>query len=310
MDRLPVSAGTPGGRLPDFLVIGAMKGGSTTLWGLLARHPQIFMCEPKEPQFFSNPDRPGRDLAWYRALFAGARPDQLAGEASTCYSRWPHHGDVAARIAARLPRVKLVYQLRHPIDRAYSHYRHLMEERVAKGIGPTIAFADAVIELPEILDASRYLVQIEQYLAHFPREQLHVLTLEDLRARRQETWRGLQAFLGVSPLDLASDPLPVDNPSGTKVARSGMRRIIRRVRALPGWAAVKRLVPAALRREGRTYLLRPDVARRLQGARVREYAHEILPLDPALRRLLAERLEEPTRALERFLGRELPEWHH
>lgn len=303
----PASPAT-GARLPDFIVIGAMKGGSTTLWGLLARHPQIFMCEPKEPQFFSRTERFERGLDSYRSLFASASPAQRVGEASTCYSRWPHYGDVAKRIADCVPNVKLVYQLRHPVERAYSHYKHLMEERVARGTGPLVSFAQALEEVPEILDASRYALQIERYLAHFPRAQLLVLTLDDLRARPLETWQELQAFLDVTPQEIASGGLPIDNASGTKVARGGMRQIVRRVRSLPGWARIKALMPANARRGVRAWLLRPEVARRIQGARMRAHQESVSPLDAASRHSILERLDEQTRALERFLGRELPEW--
>jgi len=302
-----VSASPARGRLPDFLVIGAMKGGSTTLWGMLARHPQLFMCEPKEPQFFSRPERWPGGLPEYQALFAGAAPEQLVGEASTCYSRWPHYGDVAGRIADVLPNAKLIYQLRHPVERAYSHYRHAMEERVARATGPVISFADALSEIPEILDASRYRTQLAQFLARFPRERIHVLTLDELRAEPERSWSELQKFLGVSELDVEGG-LPVDNPSGTKVARGGMRRVIRRVKRLPGWRALKQLVPRGARRGVRGWLLRPEIARRFQRARMREHSESVEPLEADLRRQLTERLESETRALEEFLGRSLPEW--
>jgi hypothetical protein len=302
-----VKPGTGAGRLPDFIVIGAMKSGSTTLWGLLGRHPQIFMCEPKEPQFFSRDERFERGMDAYRALFAGAGADQIAGEASTCYSRWPHYGDVAGRIARALPDVKLVYQLRHPVDRAYSHYRHLMEERAARGSQPVISFAAALDEIPEIIDASRYRMQLAQYLAHFARERIHVLTLDDLRANPASTWRALQRFLGVGEL-AGEAAIPVDNPSGTKIARGEMRRLIRHVRALPAWAAVKRLIPRNARHGVRAWLLRPDVARRFQRSRMREHQEDVSALDADTRHALLSRLEDSTRELEEWFERPLPEW--
>src|SRR5690242_14831106 len=88
-------APTPVGRLPDFVVIGGMKCGSTTLFEYLCRHPDVFMCTPKEPGYFSREKVMARGEAWYRSLFADAKPTQLCGEASTCYTRWPHFGDVA-----------------------------------------------------------------------------------------------------------------------------------------------------------------------------------------------------------------------
>ena len=116
------------GRLPDFMLIGAMKSGTTTLHAYLSRHPGLFLCTPKEPGFFSRDERYARGLDWYRELFTDAQPEQLCGEASTCYSRWPHFENAAPRIAADVPGAKLLYITRDPVERAYSHYRHLMEE--------------------------------------------------------------------------------------------------------------------------------------------------------------------------------------
>ncbi len=303
-----MSAPPGAGRMPDFLVIGAMKGGSTTLFRMLAEHPQIYMCEPKEPGFFSRPERFARGLDWYASLFAGAGPGQLAGEASTCYSRWPHFGDVPGLVAKHLPDAKLVYLLRHPVERAYSHYRHLMEERYARGSGPVIELRAALDEIPEILDASRYALQIEQYLAHFPRERLHVLTLDALRARPAETWRELQLFLGVEVRESSAGAVRVDNEYGTKVARGGMRGIIRRIREMPGWRGIKQVLPPAWRIGTRRWLLRPEVARRFQRGRVEAHREQLAPLDSETRAFMQRELEEATRALESLLGRALPEW--
>ena len=76
--------------IPDFLVIGGPKCGSTSLWQLLRRHPRVFMPDMKEPAFFSNPDIFSLGEAWYRKLFEGAKDSAKVGEASTTYSRWPY----------------------------------------------------------------------------------------------------------------------------------------------------------------------------------------------------------------------------
>lgn len=304
-----MSAEQDAGRMPDFLVIGAMKGGSTSLFRMLAQHPQIFMCEPKEPGFFSRPERFARGFGWYAAQFAGARPGQLAGEASTCYSRAPHFSDVPALVAQHLPHVKLVYQLRHPVERAYSHYRHLMEERIAQGTGPVVSLRTALDEVPEILDASRYAMQLERYLAHFARDRIHVMTLDDLRAKPAETWVALQCFLGVAVVqDLDADALRVDNEYEAKVARDGMRGIIRRLRGLPGWQVAKRLLPKPLRGGVRGWLMRPDVALRWQRGRVAKHRSHLSPLDPETRAVMVGALADDSKALEALLGRSLPDW--
>jgi hypothetical protein len=214
---------------------------------------------------------------------------------------------VAGRIARDLPQVKLLYQLRHPVDRAYSHYRHRMEERANRREGEILTFREALAVLPEIKDASRYPQQLERYLAHFPRERIHVFTLERLLSAQAEAWRDLQKFLGVREIPLVDD-VPRDNPTGTRVARGAMRGMLRRVRGLPGWARWKALLPPPLRTSLRGFLLRPDVARRLQARRVRQHQQAIAPLEPALRRELLAEFEDTTREVERIVGHALPEW--
>jgi CRISPR-associated endonuclease Cas1 subtype I-B len=87
-----------------------------------------------------------RGETWYRSLFRHAGTDQLCGESSTCYSRWPHFGDVAGRIARDLPNVKLIYIMRHPVDRAYSHYAHNMQW------GVTMSFEEALEAFEDSID--------------------------------------------------------------------------------------------------------------------------------------------------------------
>jgi hypothetical protein len=296
------------GRMPDFLIIGAMKAGTTTLWRQLSQHPSIFLCTPKEPQFWSRDHAQARGLAWYASLFADARADQRAGEASTCYSRWPHYGDVPARLARALPRVKLIYLLRHPIERAYSHYGHLMEERAVAESGRVLTFEEALESLPEIVDASRYLQQIDRFLAHFPREALHVMLLDDLRAKPHASWRALQGFLEIPPVSLPRAGFDVENRSGMRVAQGKMRATVARLRRRSGLSTLIDLVPTAARHGVRRWLDRPEVARRFMEREVSALQRSVSPLDLRTRASLAGRLSESTRALADFLGRDLSGW--
>ena len=156
------------GRLPDFLVIGAMKAGTTTLHAYLARHPGIFTGRTKEPGFFSRDERFAKGLDHYRRLWIGAAPDQLCGEASTCYSRRLEFPNAAPRIAEHVPDVKLVYLLRHPVDRTFSHYTHEMAYRWAKERLPLSRSVDALEEYPTLVDSSLYDEQLKAFLEFFP----------------------------------------------------------------------------------------------------------------------------------------------
>ena len=131
----------------------------------------------KAPEFFVEESNWHRGIDWYRQQFPVTGAHILAvGEASNAYAKYPRHRGVPERIAAHLPDVRLVYVVRDPIARIRSHY----QTKVAEG-SEKAPFSDAVFGNPIYLDYSRYAMQIEQYLEHFPREQLLVITSEDLR---------------------------------------------------------------------------------------------------------------------------------
>src|SRR3954468_5620489 len=106
------------GRLPDFVVAGAAKGGTTSLFYYLKPHPQVWMPEAKELHFFSN--HFDRGIDWLRAQFVGAGADDVVGEMTPEYLEHPY---AAERMASVIPDAKIVAILRHPVERAYSHYQ-------------------------------------------------------------------------------------------------------------------------------------------------------------------------------------------
>ncbi len=294
-------------RLPDFIVIGAMKGGTTTLVEYLRRDPRIFMSRPKEPQFFSRDEKFQRGFDWYGSLFAQADPEQVCGEASTCYSRWPAHGDVAERIARHLPEVRLVYVVRHPVDRAYSHYGHVMQERFTAD-APILSFEEALEELPELVDASLYRTQLERYLRFFPREAILVLSSEDLYRSPEPPLGELQRFLGLQPLDLLQDGPVRANPRGEMVRRRQHRKQLARLRQAPGLSRAIDWLPGSLRRRLRGALGSPAVGKLLTRGDVAAHQQALSPLQASTRKRLLERFRGPNRELELYLGRELPGW--
>jgi Sulfotransferase family len=144
---------------PDFIVIGAMKSATTTLHEQLARQPGVFMCHPKEPNFFSDDAVYARSWAWYGALFRPAGPGDLRGESSTHYTKLPTYPRTIDRMTRDLPRLKLIYVMRHPIDRLISQYVHeVTAGRISAGL------REAIERLPELVDYSRYSMQLQPYL--------------------------------------------------------------------------------------------------------------------------------------------------
>ena len=184
---------TSTGRLPNFLLIGAMKAGTTSLYHYLKGHPQIFVPPYKAPEFFVAESNFHRGVDWYRRQFAGAGRDVVAvGEASNAYAKYPRFDGVPQRIAAHIPHVRLIYIVRDPIARILSHYRTRFAEGTEKA-----PLEKAVFSNPIYLNYSQYALQIEQYLEHVPREQLLVITAEALRNERRTTVQNVYEFLGV-----------------------------------------------------------------------------------------------------------------
>ena len=292
------------GRNPDFMLIGAMKSGTTTLHAHLRRHPDLFLCEPKEPGFFSRDERYANGIEHYRALFSDASPAQRCGEASTCYARWPHYGEVAPRIAEHVPDARFLFIMRDPVERAYSHYRHLAEEWADAG-KEIPSFADALEIAPEIVDASRYRAQLERFFPHFPRERFHLLFLEELKARPVEVLAGVQDFLEVPQRDLVGAEDTRRNEAGSAIARKTMRKRIDRLRRVPGLSLLIDLVPADARSRARD-ALQGGLSRFFARDAMRDLADRIGPLDPETRAHLRELFAEPDAALADLMGRGLP----
>lgn len=180
--------------LPTFVVIGAMKAGTTSLYDYLAAHPQVFMATPKELHFFPLVKNWDRGQAWYEAKFDPAGDALARGEVSPSYSQADVFPGCAARIAAMVPEARIVYLVREPIARMQSMYLH----QVANG-RERRPIEQAFREDGEYLSASRYAYQLDHYLEHFARDRVHVLTTEALRDQRADTLAALYRFVGVDP---------------------------------------------------------------------------------------------------------------
>lgn len=178
--------------IPSFLVIGATKCGTESLHAYLSGHPEVFI-HPKELRYFTREFNLERGADWYREQFSGAGSALAIGEGSNAYTRDPVYGGAAARIHRSLPNVRLIYVIRHPIDRIRSHYRHRLVQGTEWRSPET-----AIREDPAYLAASCYGRQLELYRRHFPAEQILTLRLPDLVSRPEPTLARLCRFLGVS----------------------------------------------------------------------------------------------------------------
>jgi Sulfotransferase domain len=182
------------GALPDFVIIGAQKGGTSFLYYLLARHPLVEPAARKELHFFDNPERFDNGAGWYRRCFpqSGWKEGQrsITGEATPSYLFDP---PVAKRMAEVVPQTRLIVLLRNPIDRAYSHY----QMQVKRGTEP-LSFEEA-IEQPDSSYVSRgiYVDQLLRWFEFFSQEQMLILKSEDFFERPVETLKVVLTFLEV-----------------------------------------------------------------------------------------------------------------
>ncbi|WP_420455805.1 sulfotransferase family protein [Rubrivirga sp.] len=182
-----------GGAWPTFLVIGAMKCGTTSLHHYLSLHPGIGMSAQKELSFFAAERTWGRGADWYRAWFSP--DDPVRGDVSPAYATAPVLGGVPERIHALVPDVRLVYLVRDPIDRIVAQYAHAWWQGTE-----TRPLPEAVRASPDAYVArSRYFFQIERYLPYFDARQLLVVDQDDLLRRRRATLGEVFAFVGADP---------------------------------------------------------------------------------------------------------------
>ena len=170
------------------------KAGTTSLYEYLATHPDIFASPIKETKFFLKPNPTVEEANCYHAMFAGRTKERWAFEASPHYAQYPQHVGVPARMHAAFPQAHLIYILRHPIDRIYSHYLFRFSK---PDKGEQRGFDEAVDANPLYLDTSKYYLQLTQYFSLFPRTRILVVFFEELVASPQTTISRIFNFLDV-----------------------------------------------------------------------------------------------------------------
>lgn len=268
--------------IPNFIVVGAMKAGTTSLYHYLRAHPQVFMPRVKELDFFLAEANWGRGLRWYERRFAAAGPQATAvGEASTNYSKFPQFSGVPERMAETLPDARIIYVVRDLIRRILSHYRH----RIAVG-SERRPLEAAVLGDPTYINASRYAMQAHRFLRCYPRERVMILSSESLRQERTVALKQIYEFLGVDAAFTA--PVHAEEFYRTD-ARTTHSPLIFHVRT-----TIKRRFPAA--KEAKELVDAMRGVRRSSTA-----ANGARPMDPpipdGLRRILFARLAEDVQTL-------------
>jgi len=296
------------GRVPDFFIVGHHKSGTTALYEMLRRHPQIFMPDLKEPRWFASDMRALTDppahsplpktYQEYLALFAPARADQITGEASPSYLR---SATAAGEIASVAPNARIIAILREPASFVRSLHLQLLQEHVETETDLRRAFEGEAIErngltVRRYSDHIHYVDQLRRYEELFAPEQMLVLIYDDFRRENEATVRRVLRFLDVD----ASAPVEVLEANPTIEVRSvradGVLRELRRRRgpvARTLKSTVRTLTPSRLR----TDAIRTLKTRVLSGAPK--------PVDERFAAELRERFRGEVVALGEHLDRDL-----
>lgn len=191
-----------------------MKCATSTLHRQLAAQTGIFMSELKEPNFFSDDDVYARGMEWYTSLFEEAAVSDLAGESSTHYTKLPIHSRAVERMAEAIPAPKLVYVMRHPVERLISHYIHDWSEgKISCGIDA------AINQHPELVEYGRYAYQLEPYLERFGGAAVLPVFLARLKVAPQTELERICRFIGFGETPIWQDDLESQNVSLDRVRR-------------------------------------------------------------------------------------------
>ena len=180
---------------PNFIVIGAARCATTSLHKYLQNHPDIFLSDPKEINYFSKDRFYTKGEKWYLAHFDEAKTKAI-GEASTSYTSAPNIENAPLRIKTDLGSdIKFIYIVRDPIERMLSHYTHYIMR------GQKIESLDRIIEdkTHSIVVQGKYAYQLSLYLAHFDKENFKVITVEQLKKKPVNTMESLYHFLEIAP---------------------------------------------------------------------------------------------------------------
>ena len=296
--------------MPNFLIVGAPKAGTTALYQYIKGHPQIFMSPQKEPRFFAiegeeidfrGPEdmtkcRYVTDLETYQKLFKNVSNEVAIGEGSTWYLYFPK---AAERIKHYLPDVKLIAMLRDPVARAYSNFSGLRRE----GVEPLEDFTQAMAAEKERIENNWspawhyqqkgfYYPQIKRYFELFGKNQIKIYLYEDFKANSKNVVQDIFRFLGVNDT-FVPDTSQKHNVSGTPRSKA-LHRFLKQSNPLRGF--MHSLVPAQFRQRVKTSLINLNLQNKSQ------------PLSPEVRKEFIEVYREDILKLQELIDRDLSQW--
>jgi hypothetical protein len=293
-------------RLPNFIIAGVPKAGTTSLFYYLRQHPDVFLPVRKELHYFSyeylekNSNGPGDKVILsslcktrkeYESHYKGVRDERMIGEVSPSYV---YYSDVSERILAELGRIKIVIILRNPIQKAYSQYMHVVRDNLE-----TLALYDALMAEGERMrsgwsdiwlyaESSLYVRRVKKYISVFDARNVRIVIFDDLVETPQEVTRDLYEFLGVDP-NFPCRTERIYNRTGVPKSRS-IANFLARPNSMKDM--LKKILPERLRIPMRLCLLSLNTGKKPQ-------------MDTISLRYLVEYFWDDVAELEKLLGRKL-----
>ena len=268
--------------LPNFLIIGAPRAGTTWIHTNLRLHPDVCMAQRKEVNFFDQHYDLGID--WYKAQFGHYRGEAAIGEASPDYlhGQWSEN-DIPALIYTELPSVKLIACLRNPVDRAFSRYLNALAKR---DYNLAFNFEQKLVDRPEFIREGFYYDHLQRFLRWFPRDQLLVVLFDDLRGDPRGFMRQIYEFIGVDSSFYAG----IEN---VRINAAAGKRNLAKSRA--AWYLSRALSRARFYKAS-------DWVRRFNAA-------EVPALSDNMRTQLVEIYKEKNLLLQEMIQRDLSHWN-
>lgn len=287
--------------LPNFLIIGAQKAGTSSLHTYLKQHPQVFMSQMKEPMFFvqygarHSKDAPIQTLKQYQELFQGSGHKKAIGESSTLYLSCPWASGLIKEV---LPDVRLIAILRNPIDRAWSHYlmhfsqkTFMFSENFSEAIHETYTYfrEDESWEF-SYLSQGLYFQQLERYYKIFPKEQIKVFLYDDFL---QDNYHVIEEVFKFIEVDPSFKP---------DVSRRSKATLPVRNKQLQLFFENPSFLRQSLQR-----LLPSPLFQKIES-RLKQWNRHQPILQEEVRQVMIEAFRDDVLALEAWLGRDLSHW--
>lgn len=288
---------------PNLFMIGSAKSGTSHLAALLGQHSDIFLSEPKEPEFFSFDENFDKGFDWYRSIYGDAGNARWVLDASTGYTRYPECPNTVERLHAWAPKAKFIYLMRHPVERAYSHYVHRWSKELHPNEPFRVSFEEHIVDDPICINGSDYQIQLERYLKRYPKQSILCLFNFQLRQNPEAVVRRVCGFLDIDFEDaMMASPGYRSNKSDSFLESRIRLALTDRIKSTPGVGTMIKVLPRSARELGYQWVRRSFLASSTSAE------FQPPPMLPKTRAELLKRFEPSVAWVEAFTGVDLARW--